>query len=170
MRYEFGTKVSVAATIDEGFILGMRALRPAGRGRGWRGGGRRSRYRALPARQQRSRGKARIHAHHRHLAQPALRPVDHIEDHVARALGGADIARPQSRVEHVAGLGDGGDQRVVDACVVVAVPLGLRLLAVALQLYARMIPDRDEWVRLEIESSPMPICTRSQVLRSARRT
>ncbi|SFG06946.1 transposase, IS5 family [Palleronia marisminoris] len=26
MRYEFGTKVSVAATIDEGFIVGMRAL------------------------------------------------------------------------------------------------------------------------------------------------
>ena len=25
VRYEFGTKVSVAATIDEGFILGMRA-------------------------------------------------------------------------------------------------------------------------------------------------
>lgn len=26
VRYEFGTKVSVAATIDEGFIVGMRAL------------------------------------------------------------------------------------------------------------------------------------------------
>jgi hypothetical protein len=39
-------------------------------------------------------------------------------------------------------------------------------------LYARMIPDRDrdEWVRLEIESNPLPICTRPQVLRSARRT
>ena len=41
-----------------------------------------------------------------------------------------------------------------------------------LQLYARMIPDRDrdEWVRLEIESNPLPICTRPQVLRSAKRT
>ena len=39
-------------------------------------------------------------------------------------------------------------------------------------LYARMIPDRDrdEWIRLEIESNPLPICTRPQVLRSARRT
>ncbi len=41
-------------------------------------------------------------------------------------------------------------------------------------LYARMIPDRDrdrdEWVRLEIESNPLPICTRPQVLRIARRT
>ena len=39
-------------------------------------------------------------------------------------------------------------------------------------LYARAIPDRerDEWVRLEIESNPLPICTRPQVLRSARRT
>ena len=39
-------------------------------------------------------------------------------------------------------------------------------------LYARTIPDRDrdEWVRLEIESNPLPICTRPQVLRSARRT
>ena len=36
------------------------------------------------------------------------------------------------------------------------------------QLYARTIPDRDrdEWVRLEIESNPLPICTRPQVLRS----
>jgi hypothetical protein len=35
-----------------------------------------------------------------------------------------------------------------------------------------MIPDRDrdEWVRLEIESNPLPICTRPQVLRSAKRT
>ena len=41
-----------------------------------------------------------------------------------------------------------------------------------LPLYARSIPDRDrdEWVRLEIESNPLPICTRPQVLRSARRT
>ena len=41
-----------------------------------------------------------------------------------------------------------------------------------LSLYARTIPDRDrdEWVRLEIESNPLPICTRPQVLRSARRT
>ena len=30
--------------------------------------------------------------------------------------------------------------------------------------------DRDEWVRLEIESNPLPICTRPQALRSARRT
>ena len=30
--------------------------------------------------------------------------------------------------------------------------------------------ERDEWVRLEIESNPLPICTRPQVLRSARRT
>ena len=42
----------------------------------------------------------------------------------------------------------------------------------ALAVYARTIPDRDrdEWVRLEIESNPLPICTRPQVLRSARRT
>ena len=35
-----------------------------------------------------------------------------------------------------------------------------------LPLYARSIPDRDrdEWVRLEIESNPLPICTRPQVL------
>ena len=41
-----------------------------------------------------------------------------------------------------------------------------------LPLYARTIPDRDrdEWVRLEIESNPLPICTRPQVLRKARRT
>ena len=41
-----------------------------------------------------------------------------------------------------------------------------------LPLYARMIPDRDrdEWVRLEIESNPLPICTRPQVLRAGRRT
>ena len=41
-----------------------------------------------------------------------------------------------------------------------------------LPLYARSIPDRDrdEWVRLEIESNPLPICTRPQVLRSGRRT
>jgi len=41
-----------------------------------------------------------------------------------------------------------------------------------LPLYARTIPDRDrdEWVRLEIESNPLPICTRPQVLRSALRT
>ena len=41
-----------------------------------------------------------------------------------------------------------------------------------LPLYARMIPDRerDEWVRLEIESNPLPICTRPQVLRTAKRT
>ena len=40
-----------------------------------------------------------------------------------------------------------------------------------LPLYARSIPDRDrdEWVRLEIESNPLPICTRPQVLRSGRR-
>jgi len=40
-----------------------------------------------------------------------------------------------------------------------------------LPLYARSIPDRDrdEWVRLEIESNPLPICTRPQVLRTARR-
>ena len=39
-------------------------------------------------------------------------------------------------------------------------------------LYARMIPDRDrdEWVRLEVESNPLLICTRPQVLRPARRT
>jgi hypothetical protein len=39
-----------------------------------------------------------------------------------------------------------------------------------LPLYARMIPDRDrdEWVRLGIESNPLPICTRPQMLRSAR--
>jgi len=39
-------------------------------------------------------------------------------------------------------------------------------------IYAWMIPDRDrdEWVRLEIESNPLPICSRPQVLRSARRT
>jgi hypothetical protein len=43
---------------------------------------------------------------------------------------------------------------------------------VSLPLYARMIPDRvrDEWVRHEIESNPLPICTRPQVRRSARRT
>ena len=43
---------------------------------------------------------------------------------------------------------------------------------VGLPLYARMIPDRDrdEWVRLEIESNPLPICTRPQVLRTAKRT
>jgi hypothetical protein len=41
-----------------------------------------------------------------------------------------------------------------------------------LPLYARMIPDRDrnEWVRLEIESNPLPICTRPQVLWQAGRT
>jgi len=41
-----------------------------------------------------------------------------------------------------------------------------------LPLYARTIPDRDrdEWVRIEIESNPLPICTRPQVLRKARRT
>ena len=41
-----------------------------------------------------------------------------------------------------------------------------------LPLYARTIPDRDrdEWVRLEIESNPLPICTRPQALRSGRRT
>ena len=41
-----------------------------------------------------------------------------------------------------------------------------------LPLYARMIPDRerDEWVRLEIESNPLPICTRPLVLRTAKRT
>ncbi len=40
-----------------------------------------------------------------------------------------------------------------------------------LPLYARSIPDRDrdEWVRLEIESNPLPICTRPRVLRTARR-
>lgn len=39
-------------------------------------------------------------------------------------------------------------------------------------LYACMIPDRDrdEWVRLEIESNPLLICTRLQVLRTAKRT
>ena len=38
-------------------------------------------------------------------------------------------------------------------------------------LYARMIPDRDraEWVRLEIESNPLPICSRPQVRHIARR-
>jgi hypothetical protein len=43
---------------------------------------------------------------------------------------------------------------------------------VVVAIYARTIPDRDrdEWVRLEIESNPLPICTRPQVLRSARRT
>jgi hypothetical protein len=43
---------------------------------------------------------------------------------------------------------------------------------IGLPLYARMIPDRerDEWVRLEIESNPLPICTRPQVLRAGRRT
>jgi hypothetical protein len=41
-----------------------------------------------------------------------------------------------------------------------------------LPLYARAIPDRDrdEWVRLEIESNPLPICTRPQVLRTGKRT
>jgi hypothetical protein len=41
-----------------------------------------------------------------------------------------------------------------------------------LPLYARMIPDRDrnEWVRLEIESNPLPIGPRPQVLRQAGRT
>lgn len=39
-------------------------------------------------------------------------------------------------------------------------------------LYARVIADRDldDWVRLEIESNPLPICTRPPVLHSARRT
>ena len=41
-----------------------------------------------------------------------------------------------------------------------------------LPLYARLIPhrERDEWVRLEIESNPLPICTCPQVLRTAKRT
>ncbi|WP_333835000.1 major capsid protein, partial [Rubrimonas sp.] len=41
-----------------------------------------------------------------------------------------------------------------------------------INIYARTIPDRDrdEWVRIEIESNPLPICTRPQVLRKARRT
>ena len=41
-----------------------------------------------------------------------------------------------------------------------------------LPLYARAIPDRDrdEWVRLEIESNPLPICTRPQALRTGKRT
>ena len=41
-----------------------------------------------------------------------------------------------------------------------------------LPLYARTIPDRDrdEWVRVEIESNPLPICTRPQVLRQGKRS
>ncbi len=37
---------------------------------------------------------------------------------------------------------------------------------------ARIIPDRDrdEWVRFENASNPLPICTRPQVLRNVRRT
>ena len=57
----------------------------------------------LQALQKRSRGKARVHAHHRHLAQLGLCAVHHVKDHVARALGSADIARAQPRVKHVTG-------------------------------------------------------------------
>lgn len=41
-----------------------------------------------------------------------------------------------------------------------------------LPLYPRTIPDRDrdESVRVEIESNPLPICTRPQVLRVGKRT
>jgi len=41
-----------------------------------------------------------------------------------------------------------------------------------LALYACALSDRDrdEWVRLEIESNPLPICTRPQALRTAKRT
>jgi hypothetical protein len=75
-------------------------------------------------------GKAGVDADHRHLAQAGLRAVDHVEDDLERALGGADIAGAQAGVEHVAGFGHGGDEGRVDPAPIVAVPRGLRLVAV----------------------------------------
>jgi len=66
------------------------------------------------------------------LAEAFLRSVDHVEDDVERPLGGADIPRPEPGIEHVPGLGDRGDQRMVDLCIIMAVPFSLRLMAMHL--------------------------------------
>ncbi len=86
----------------------------------------------LQTRQQCGRGEPCVDAHHGDVAETLARPVDDVEDHIERALCGADIARPQPGVQHVARLGDGGDQRVVDPGIVMAIPLRLRLVAVDL--------------------------------------
>ena len=45
-------------------------------------------------------GKPWVDAHHGHVAQALLRTVHNVEDDTPRAVGGADIARPQTGIQH----------------------------------------------------------------------
>ncbi len=86
--------------------------------------------------QKYGRRKAGIDAHHGDFAQADFGTVDHVEDDIERSVGGPDIAGAQAGVEHVAGLGDGSDERVIDAGSIVAVPLRLRLMPMDLNRQA----------------------------------
>lgn len=48
---------------------------------------------------QRGGGKARVDPHHGHVAKAPPGAVDHVEDHIERTFGGADIARPQPGIQ-----------------------------------------------------------------------
>jgi hypothetical protein len=66
-----------------------------------------------------------------------MAPIMHgsCQNHKTRG-GCADIARTQTRVEHVASFGDGGDERMIDPGPIVAVPLRLWLVAMHLDQQA----------------------------------
>jgi hypothetical protein len=72
------------------------------------------------ARQQRGRWIARINSDLGHIAETFARPLDNVEDHIRRALGGTDITRPQQGIEHVTRLRNGDSQWVVDPGIVMA--------------------------------------------------
>lgn len=57
-----------------------------------------------------------------------MRPVDHVENNVERSFGRTDIAGTQPGIQHVAGLGHRGDQRMIDAAVIMAIPFGFGLM------------------------------------------
>lgn len=74
-------------------------------------------------------GEAGVEADHGDPAQGLLRPIDEVEDEVQGSGGGVGIAGPQAGVEEISGLGDGGDDRVVHALVIVPIPGRTRLMA-----------------------------------------
>ena len=76
----------------------------------------------LEAGQQPLLGEAGVHAEHGDLAHRAFEPIDQVEDKVECALGGVRVAGAQPGIEHVAGLRRAGDDRMVHALLVVAVP------------------------------------------------
>jgi hypothetical protein len=86
----------------------------------------------IKARHQRGRWDARIGAHHGHVAEGLPRKVNYVENRIERSIRPANIAGPQTRIQHVTRLGERGDQRVIDPDVVMAILLRLRLVAMNL--------------------------------------